>query len=414
MTQQFQPARVFLPGRVISEELEAHGWTQKDLAEIMGRPTQTINEIIKGTKQITPDTALGLADVFGTSAEFWMNLETNYQLFLARQVQRNDPVALKGKIYQMAPIAEMTRLGWIRKTSVVDELEQQVCQFFGVDKIGEQPQIAMNLRCSQHRKPKVNSQLAWAKRVENLARQQSVAMYDRQKFVQAIPELVKMSVQAGNVVQVPDFLRDLGMRFVIVPHLDKTYLDGAALHLDDNLDRPVVALTLRYNRIDNFWFTLMHEIAHIILGHEGVILDDLDDVDVDEKEATANETAHNWLLAPSDYDRFIQETVPTFSDAKIRSFAMQAVVHPGIIVGRLRREEKIPYSKFGKYVVPIKNDLQDWIDVVRPAALLTQGKGNYERLEEIGLVGCCDVEEDLSVNYKSVLAESIESKYDHR
>jgi addiction module HigA family antidote len=75
-----RPAREITPGRILTRELEARGWTQKDLAGIMGRPTQAINKIVKGTKQITPETALELAEAFGTSAELWTNLEAQYRL----------------------------------------------------------------------------------------------------------------------------------------------------------------------------------------------------------------------------------------------------------------------------------------------------------------------------------------------
>jgi HTH-type transcriptional regulator / antitoxin HigA len=363
MTQRLQPARVFPPGRVIGEELEARDWTQKDLAEIMGRPAQAINEIISGTKQITPETALELSQAFGTSAEFWTNLESSYQLFRARQASQDKPIARKSKIYEVVPISEMVKLGWIDRTKDVDVLEQQVCRFLGIAEIDEQPQIALNLRCSQHRQPKAAAQLAWAKRVENLARQQSVATYDRQNLLQAIPELAKMTVQPANVMEVPTFLMDLGVRFVIVPHLSKTYLDGAALHLDERMELPVVALTLRYSRIDNFWFTLMHEIAHIVLEHEGIILDNLEDGDVDENERAANESARNWLVEPVAYDLFVRQNEPSFSDVRVIDFASQQLRHPGIVVGRLQREKKIPYSHLKKHLVNVKNDLQDWNDV---------------------------------------------------
>jgi len=85
MTKKLTPARVPPLGIILSEEIEARGWTQKDLAEIMGRLAQTINEIDKGTKQITPETALELSAVFGTSAQFWTNLEANYRLHLAKE-----------------------------------------------------------------------------------------------------------------------------------------------------------------------------------------------------------------------------------------------------------------------------------------------------------------------------------------
>ena len=413
MTQQLQPARIFPPGRVISEELEARNWTQIDLAEIMGRPSQTINEIIKGTKQITPETALELSAALGLSAEFWVNLEINYQLFVARQRSQEKPIARKSKIYDMAPISEMTKLGWLTKTKSVDELEQQICAFFEVSEIDEQPKLALNFRCFQHREPKVNAQLAWAKRVENLARQQEVGIYDRQRLVQSIPQLVSMSVEPSNVSLVPNFLMGLGVRFVIVHHLSQTYLDGAALHLDDRMDQPVIALTLRYSRIDNFWFTLMHEIAHIVLEHEGIILDNLKDGDVNEKEDAANEMARNWLIDPTVYDRFLNQNNSSFSEAQILDFASQILVHPGIVIGRLRQEERIAYTRFSKYFVSIKNDLQNWIDVASNLLLSKKEKSNFEKFEESGFLACCDVEEKLSVSYKSVLAESLESKYDN-
>lgn len=82
------PARVISPGRILQRELDARVWTQKDLAEITKRPTQTINEIIKRTKQITPETARELSAALGTTAEFWTNLETNYRLNLAKKKQK--------------------------------------------------------------------------------------------------------------------------------------------------------------------------------------------------------------------------------------------------------------------------------------------------------------------------------------
>jgi HTH-type transcriptional regulator/antitoxin HigA len=82
------PALAVPPGESIQEELSARGWTQRELARRMRRPTQAVNEIIRGRRQITAETALALSDVFGTSAELWMGLEARYRLFLARQSRR--------------------------------------------------------------------------------------------------------------------------------------------------------------------------------------------------------------------------------------------------------------------------------------------------------------------------------------
>ena len=77
MNANLRPARVVPPGRIIERELDARGWTQKDLAEIMGRPPQAINEIVRARKRITPETAHQLAEAFGTSPEIWVNLEAS-------------------------------------------------------------------------------------------------------------------------------------------------------------------------------------------------------------------------------------------------------------------------------------------------------------------------------------------------
>jgi HTH-type transcriptional regulator/antitoxin HigA len=80
-----RPFRPVAPGEILRDELSARCWTQRQLAQRLGRPFQLVNEIINGRKQITAETALDLAEAMGTSAEFWMNLESNYRLDLARQ-----------------------------------------------------------------------------------------------------------------------------------------------------------------------------------------------------------------------------------------------------------------------------------------------------------------------------------------
>ncbi|HPO13839.1 MAG TPA: HigA family addiction module antitoxin [Candidatus Hydrogenedentes bacterium] len=84
MERHLVPSRVPAPGRILEKELQARGWTQKELALRVKRPVQAINEIIKGKKSITPETALDLSDTLGISPEFWLNLEMAYRLHVAR------------------------------------------------------------------------------------------------------------------------------------------------------------------------------------------------------------------------------------------------------------------------------------------------------------------------------------------
>ena len=362
MTQTLAPARVSSPGRILSRELEARGWTQKDLADIMGRPHQTINGIIKGNKQITPETAIELAEALGTSAEFWTNLEAKYRLHIAQKEADNpsetSEIARRSRLYSFAPVAEMIKRGWIEATDSINELEQQVCRFFEIDQIGKTPKLAVNCRQSEKRDPEAQAQIAWMKRVEWVVRDQKIPTFDQAKLEAAIPEILAFSAHAENVALVPDKLFSLGIHFAIVPHLGKTYLDGAAFYLEG---RPVVALTLRYKRIDNFWFTLMHELGHIVAGHKGSYLDNMDDLEVSLEENEANQLAADWLLDAQALDNFVEKTSPYFSAKKIEDFAKSQNRHSGILVGRLQRDKIIPYQNHKKFLVKIDKYLESWI-----------------------------------------------------
>ncbi|UJB72849.1 HigA family addiction module antidote protein (plasmid) [Acaryochloris sp. 'Moss Beach'] len=369
MSQTLIPARVSPPGRILHRELEARGWTQKDLAEIMGRPAQTISGIVKGNKQITPETAIELAEALGTSAELWTNLEAKYRLFVAKK-DANGPsfdseIARKSYLYSLAPITEMIKQGWIVATDSVIELERQLCQFFGIEDIDEPPKLAVSCRQSEDRDPEVQAQIAWVKRVENLVTQQEVATFEPKKLKAALPEILTYTSEAEALALVPKKLLSLGVHFAIVPHLKKTYLDGAAFYLEN---KPVVALTLRHNRIDSFWFTLLHELGHIVAQHKGSYLDNLDNLAVNQEETEANQLAADWLLDPVALEHFVEQTSPYFSAKKVQAFAGIQQRHPGIVVGRLQSEGDIPYQNLRKLLIKVDQYLELWIDRPGPPA----------------------------------------------
>ncbi|MDO8691265.1 MAG: HigA family addiction module antitoxin [Dehalococcoidia bacterium] len=365
MSQNLISASVVPPGRILLRELEARGWTQKDLAEIMGRPLQAINEIIRGSKQITPETALELAETFGTSPELWTNLEADYRLHLARQKKDGTGISRRSLLFSLAPVSELLRRSWIGKPSSPEDLERGVCAFLGISSLDETPKVAASFRHAEERGPQLNAQIAWVKRVEHLARAQQVPEFDRGVLERAIPEILANAVRTEDVSQVPSMLLRLGIHFVIVPHLPKTYLDGAALYLDG---RPVVALTLRYDRVDAFWFTLMHELGHIVAGHQGVYLDSLDSVaregDADEREA--NHLASEWLVRSEALAGFINRTKPRFSRARIIAFAEQQRRHPGIVLGQLQRNDLVGFGHLRSLLVRVGPLLKPWIDVPSP------------------------------------------------
>jgi len=349
MNNTILPARLVLPGRILRRELDSRGWTQKELAKIMGRPEQMISEIINGSKQITPETAIELSAAFGTSPEFWLNLESKYRLQLAEQVVKTETITRRSLLFNCVPLKELKRRNWIRTPDSIDELEKIVCSFLGILSIEEAPSIVANFRQSTCKSPHPSSQLSWIKRAEHLAWRQNVKSFTLAKTLDLIPDLLKLSANVKDVSLVPGFLSEIGIHFVIVPHLPKTYLDGALFYIEDH---PVVALSLRYDRIDSFWFTLMHELGHLIKQHSGIFLDDLDETSEDECEIEANKYAQDCLIPPELFNEFTKLQI-FYSKTSIERFASVINRHPGIVLGRLHYSNLVPFQNMRQLLVRV-------------------------------------------------------------
>jgi HTH-type transcriptional regulator/antitoxin HigA len=358
------PARPTAPGVVLRRELDARGWTQKDLAAILDRPAQVITEIIRGTKQITPETALELGAALGTPADLWTNLETAYRLQVARSRHTSSEViARRAKVFDRLPIAEMIKRGWIRPSKDIDELDRQACGFLGVRNIQEDTKSFASCRRSSQTADAVAAQRAWVRRLEIVTSKQRIrAKFTADALRSGLSEIRKLAENEDDIAKVPTALNGLGVRFVVVHHLPKTRIDGAAL-LGEN--GPIVGLSLRYDRIDSFWFTLLHELAHLALKHEGNHLD-LDILDKDAKlerdETQANELAGETLLSARQFKDFVQNNRGVMSRDRVEDFARLQKVHPGLVVGRMQFEGVIPYSHFRSYLVKISRHLAPWID----------------------------------------------------
>jgi HTH-type transcriptional regulator/antitoxin HigA len=356
---RFTPAKVSPPGEILRDELEARGWTQTDLGEILGRPARVVNEIISGKRGITPETAQGLADALGTSAQFWMNLESRWQLSRIRQ--QDEGVARRAKLYSVAPIKEMVRRNWIQETSSVEVLQARVLDFMGMATLDDSSDdIPHAARKSTDYGTLTQAQRAWLRRVRQLARGLSVGVFSTASFDSGIARLRQLLVNPEDVREVPRVLAEMGIRFVIVEPLAGTKIDGACLWLDER--SPVVAISCRYDRIDWFWFTLMHELGHV-KARDGLKVSCLDTDLVGEgaakheERSTAERAADEWaqthLIESAEIDSFIARVRPLYSKEKVVGFARRLGVHPGIVVGQLHKREGI-YSHFRQMLVKVR------------------------------------------------------------
>jgi HTH-type transcriptional regulator/antitoxin HigA len=354
------------PGRIVKQEIEARGWSQKDLAAVLGRPEQTVSEIVNGVKQITPETALELAQAFGTSPELWMNLEANYRLQLAQRQTTDDAISRRSQLYAALPLRAMARRGWLTLRESPQELEQEVTDFLGAP-VGAGLALAARLRSSSTREPLTYAQLAWLRRAEMLAAEQKPGPWSPQYLQPLVAELLTLTERAADVAQVQTVMARWGVRFVLLRPLEKTNLDGAAFWLDQG---PAVTLTLRYDRIDSFWFTLLHEAAHLMEGEAMPHVDRLENGEegtvaneLDPTEKRANRLAADWLVPAAPFKQFVAATQPHFSRARILALAAEQRRHPGIVLGRLQREHLVPWKNLRSMLERVTPFLKDALEV---------------------------------------------------
>jgi HTH-type transcriptional regulator/antitoxin HigA len=371
-------AEIFPPGEFIKEELEARNWSQIDLAEIIGRHPNVINELIAGKRSVTPETARALGDAFGTSAQYWMNLESAYQLWHLKSV--DNVIPRRSKLYQIAPIKEMVKRHWIEPSESIDVLEKRVMLFFEMKDLDRPIKFAHAARKGpQDISP---SQLAWLFRAKQMALGVHAKPFTEKSFHNALTALKNLLNSAQEIRHVPKILSDNGIRFLILEHLPKTRIDGVTFWLDNK--SPVIALSLRFDRIDWFWYTLAHELGHV--NHrdglnDGVTLD-IDLVGSEgknsrqqsEAEKLADEFATEYLIEQASLKNFILRVHPLYGKEKIINFARKIGVHPGIVVGQLQHRQEIPWSSFRLMLEKVK-------DIIIPASL-TDGWGQITPIQK--------------------------------
>ncbi len=374
-------AEVFPPGVFIKEELEERGWTQTDLAVILGVYPSMVNEIITGKRSISPEIANGLGVAFGTGGQFWLNMDAVYQL--SRTKPSSDAIARRAKLYETFPVRDIIRRHWIQHSDNIDVLEKRFWDFFGIGSCDEKPVVVHAARKtatkSDHYDEASMAQAAWLCR----ARQLAPAVHVESKFsdasqARALDELRNLLLNPEDLRHVPRILSKAGIRFLVVEPIANTKIDGACLWL--NASSPVVALSLRYDRIDWFWFTLIHELDHV-KNREGMqvavvdselVGEHITDDDKPPNEKRADRFASDFLVSKAEMDKFIARIKPLYSKTRIRSFAQRLQVHPGVVVGQLQRRGEIEYRH--------NREMLEKVRTVVISSALTDGYGNTPML----------------------------------
>ncbi|MGA2944530.1 MAG: hypothetical protein ABSE50_21100, partial [Xanthobacteraceae bacterium] len=214
-----------------------------------------VNGIIKGTKPISLDLARNLAAAFGTSAQFWVNMDTAYRLHLAPTP--HVATSVRSQLYEVAPVNEMIKRGWIESAYDVDVLRSRVEAFYGrpLEQINSGDLCYAARQGTEYGDSPTPAQRAWLRRARTLANAVHAEPFTSLSVDAAIEKLRPLMSHAEEARHVPRVLAECGIRFLVIEHLPQTRIDGVCLWLDEQ--RPVIALSMRYDRLDYFWYTIM-------------------------------------------------------------------------------------------------------------------------------------------------------------
>jgi HTH-type transcriptional regulator / antitoxin HigA len=351
----FYPGSTPPPGHFIREELEARDWTQRDLAYILNVPEQAVNLILSGKRGISPEMAKALGKAFDVAPEFFLNLQNACDLARAR-----DPdigVERRARLQAHYPIREMIKRGWLEDTDAV-MLEVQVAKFFEVNSVDEVPHLTYAPK-KTHYNVLSATQLAWLFRVRQIANAIAGPKYSERSLRSALPRLRQLLADPEETRHVPRILMDCGVRFVLVEPLPQGKIDGVCFWLSDG--SPVIGMSMRVDRIDNFWFVLRHEIEHVLQedGREEEVIDmelkgpRIGDNSLPMSERTADEAAAEFCIPQDRIEDFIARKSPFFSERDILGFARVIQVHPGIVVGQIQNRTG-RWELLRRYLVKIR------------------------------------------------------------
>ena len=318
------------PVEAIRFRMDQAGLAQRDLTPYIGSKSK-VSEVLSGKRSLTLSMIRALHEGLGIPAD----------VLLQRSPDAEPDGEAESVDWSRMPVKEMAKRGWL--TATPEQLKRQagdLAKRWFAD-LGQQQPAAL-FRKSRHtrsaREMDRYALTAWTARILQLAETQRPSIKTPPLCIDAafMTEVAHLSVLDDGPGAARDYLVKHGVALVVERHLPRTYLDGAVIFGDG----PVIGLTLRYDRLDNFWFTLMHELAHLALHANesvGAYYDDLDAAsEPDSRESEADRLAADALIPKTAWRTWTAKA--SCSRVDVEAFARTVRVHPAVVAGRLRHE----------------------------------------------------------------------------
>ena len=346
---------VIAPGETIVELLEANCMTQLDLAAKMGITKKNINEIIKGKAPITNSTALKLEYIFKIPASFWNNLESSYRDSLERQKDR-ESIIKDEKYLVNIPYNEMSKRNWdwIEKTRDSYKKVVNLRKFFSVASLAYDTELKRKLafRKSDNKNFSYESLYCWLRYGEIQSNKEEYPKFNIEILKENIKKVRTLTSKPFLSVldKIQELLKECGVALIYESHLPNTYVNGVTYKI--TCDKAIIMISDRGKKDDILWFTLFHELGHLIKHSKKEVFVDLENDEITDIEKEANEFARNILIPNNLYNKFINNN-KIITEQLIKKFSKEINISSGILVGRLQSDKKIKLNQFNNLITRI-------------------------------------------------------------
>lgn len=350
---KYKDIAAFHPGYYVAEIIEDMGVTQTEFSIRLGTTPKTVSKLVSGQINLSMDLAKKLSAMLGTSVEVWLNLQMTYEKKIL-EIEREKELEAQVEIARQIDYSYFIKVAKLPATRHIQEKVENLCKYLKVSdlRILMQPDFLVNFRVgisNVELKNIINSR-AWIQTAINLSRDIHTESFNSAKLKSYLPELRTMTLQKPEdfLPRMREIFSECGVAFVLIPHLKNSGVNGAVKWVSS--DRVVLAMNNRGLDADKFWFSLFHEIKHVLQQKVKTVFihsSESEMIDINSAlENEANDFSSEYLIPQNELEKFSPSCYT--SDEEICRFAASIGIHPGIVVGRLQHEKILPQNRCAK------------------------------------------------------------------
>jgi addiction module HigA family antidote len=339
---EYKDSVAFHPGYYIKEIIDESGLTQADFAARLNTTPKNLSLLVRGEQQLSVDMAMKLSNMLGTSAEYWLNLQSAYDAVLAS-------IASDKEIELEKPVLKALGYDYFRDNFGLPDLPRKISEqviavreFLHVASLTvlKKPDLNTSFRSAspQMGEDNIARANAMVQISINQALKTSAPSFDKRRFELAIDYALTQTCNHETFYEsVRSRFLEAGVILIVLPNLPGSNTSGATKKIGKSV---MIMVNDRRLYADTFWFTLLHEVGHVMSGDFGISFNG----EKGSKEKATDEFAENKLIDPLAYEHFLQECNGKFTASNIRLFAEQIGRDPGIVLGRLENDGYIGHG----------------------------------------------------------------------